>query len=48
MNYKPVYSKQNNINYKIMISGFTGDKDINNFIAANLKRNSKNQSNQNC
>ena len=30
--YKPVYSKQNNAGLKIMISGFTGDKDINNFI----------------
>ena len=39
--YKPVYSKQNNINYKIIITSFTGDKDINNLIASNLKRNSK-------
>ena len=42
--YKPVYSKQNNAGLKIMISGFTGDKDINNFIAANVKRTSKNDS----
>ena len=43
--YKPVYSKQNNVGLKIMISGFTGDKDINNFIASNVNRSSKNESN---
>ena len=43
--YKPVYSKQNNSGLKIMISGFTGDKDINNFIASNVNRSSKNESN---
>ena len=43
--YKPVYSKQNNVGLKIMISGFTGDKDINNFIASNVNRSSKNDSN---
>ena len=42
--YKPVYSKQNNLSYKIIISEFSGDKDINNFIAANVKRTSKNDS----
>ena len=42
--YKPVYSKQNNAGVKIMISGFTGDKDINNFIASNVNRSSKNES----
>ena len=42
--YKPVYSKQNNAGLKIMISGFTGDKDINNFIASTVKRSSKNES----
>ena len=42
--YKPVYSKQNNIGYKIIISEFSGDKDINNFIATNVKRSSKNES----
>ena len=42
--YKPVYSKQNNLSYKIIISEFSGDKDINNFIAANVKRISKNES----
>ena len=44
--YKPVYSKQNNADLKIMISGFTGDKDINNFIASNVNRSSKNESNE--
>ena len=42
--YKPIYSKQNNINYKISINRFTGDKDINNAVAANLQHKSKNQS----
>ena len=41
--YKPVYSNQNNINYKINITNFKGDKYINNLLAANLKRNSKDQ-----
>ena len=44
--YKPVYSQQNNAGIKIMISGFTGDKDINNFIASNVDRSSKNESNE--
>ena len=44
--YKPVYSKQNNVGLKIMISGFTGDKDINNFIASNVNRSSKKESNK--
>ena len=44
--YKPVYSKQNNVGLKIMISGFTGDKDINNFIASNVNRSSKDESNE--
>ena len=42
--YKPLYSKQNKVNYKIIISSFSGDKDINNTIAKNLKRNSKSSS----
>ena len=44
--YKPVYSKQNNAGLKIMISGFSGDKDINNFIASNVNRSSKNESSE--
>jgi len=44
--YKPVYSKQNNVGLKIMISGFTGDKDINNFIASNVDRSSKKETNE--
>ena len=39
--YKPIYSDQNKVNYKIVITSFSGDKDINNFIATNIKRNSK-------
>ena len=42
--YKPVYSNQNKINYKIVIISSSGDKDINNLIASNLKRSSKKNS----
>ena len=42
--YKPVYSNQNKINYKIIITSFTGDKEINNLVVANLNKNSKDQS----
>ena len=42
--YKPVYSNQNKIDYKIVIASFSGDKDINNLIATNIKRNSKEES----
>ena len=44
--YKPLYSSQNKIDYKIIITSFTGDKDINNFINANLIRSSKKSSNK--
>ena len=44
--YKPIYSSQNKVDYKINIINFTGDKDINNFIDANLIRNSKESSNK--
>ena len=42
--YKPVYSNQNKINYKIVIASSSGDKDINNLIATNLKRSSNKNS----
>ena len=42
--YKPVYLNQNKIDYKIVIESFSGDKDINNLIATNIKRNSKEES----
>ena len=42
--YKPLYSNQNNLNYKIVISSYTGDKYINNLLISNLKRNSRDQS----
>ena len=42
--YKPVYSDQNKVNNKIIITGFTGDKNINNLIAANIKKKSKERS----
>jgi hypothetical protein len=44
--FRPVYSNQNNVNYKIVITSFSGDKDINNLIATNLKRTSKEESDQ--
>ena len=44
--YKPVYLNKNNVNYKNTITDFTGYKYINNLIASNLKRNSKEQSNK--
>ena len=44
--YKPVYSNQNKINYKIVITSTSGDKDINNLLATNLKRSSKRESNK--
>ena len=44
--YKPVYSNQNKVDYKIVIKSFTGDKDINNLISETLKRNSKENSNK--
>ena len=42
--YTPLYSKQNKVNYKIVIKSFSGDKDINNLIATNLKRTSNEES----
>ena len=42
--YKPVYSDQKKINYKIILKSLSGDKDINNIIVSNLERNSKNNS----
>ena len=39
--YKPVYSNKNKVNYKIIITSSTGDKNINNSIIKTLKRNSK-------
>jgi len=44
--YKPIYSQQNKIDYKIVITSFTGDKKINNLISSILKRNSNINSNK--
>ena len=44
--YKPVYSSQNKVDYKIIITSFTGDKEINNLINSTIKRNSKETSNK--
>ena len=42
--YKPVYSNQDKVNYRIIIDSLSGDKDINNFIITNIKRNSQENS----
>ena len=34
--YKPVYSQQNKVDYKIVITSFTGDKEINNLISSSV------------
>ena len=44
--YKPVYSQQNKVDFKIIITSFTGDKEINDLISTTLKRNSKINSNK--
>ena len=45
--YKPLYSKQkNNLDYKIIISDYTGDKYINNILNSNLQKNSRDQGNK--
>jgi len=44
--YKPVYSNQNKVDYKIIITSFTGDKEINNLINSTIRRNSKETSNK--
>ncbi len=42
--YKPIYSNQNKTNYKVVFSEMTGDKKLNKFIAENVKRNTKKNS----
>ena len=44
--YKPVFSNQNKVNYKIIVTSVTGDKEINNFIATMIKKNSEESSNK--
>ena len=44
--YNPVFSNQNKVNYKIIVTSVTGDKEINNFIATMIKRNSEESSNK--
>ena len=44
--YKPVFSNQNKVNYKIIVTSVAGDKEINNFIATMIKRNSEESSNK--
>tara|TARA_B100001027_G_scaffold206450_1_gene170042 strand:- start:347 stop:802 length:456 start_codon:yes stop_codon:yes gene_type:complete len=43
--YKPVYSNQNKVNYKIIVTSFNGDKEINNLITSTIKRNNNESSN---
>ena len=38
------FPNQNKVDYKIVITSFSGDKDINNLIATNLKRSSNKNS----
>ena len=42
--YKPLYSNQNKVTYKIIVMNITGDKEINNLITKALKRNSRESS----
>ena len=42
--YKPVYSNQNKVNYKIIVTSFNGDKEINDLITSNIKRNNNESS----
>ena len=42
--YKPLYSNQNKITYKIIVMNITGDKEINDLITKSLKRNSRENS----
>ena len=44
--YKPIYSNQNKTNYKVIFSEMIGDKNLNKFIAENIKRNTKKDSNE--
>ena len=44
--YKPVFSNQNKVNYKIIVTSFNGDKEINNLIASTIKRNNNESSNK--
>ena len=41
--YSPLYSNSNNKNINIKILEVQGDQEINNFLVANLKKNSGNQ-----
>ncbi len=42
--YKPIYSSSNKLNYRIIITDFSGDKKLNKYIIENLKRNSQRNS----
>ena len=42
--YEPIYSSSNKLNYRIIITDFSGDKKLNKYIIENLKRNSQRNS----
>ena len=42
--YKPIYSKSNKTDYKIIIEELSGDKKINKFLVNNLERSSQKNS----
>ena len=44
--YKPIYSNSNKLNYRIIITDLSGDKELNQYIVQNLKRNSQKNSNE--
>ena len=44
--YKPIYSKSNKLNYKIIITEISGDKNINKFLIEDILRNSQKKSNK--
>ena len=42
--YKPIYSSSNKLNYRIIITDFSGDKKLNKYIVESLKRSSQKNS----
>jgi len=44
--YKPIYSNSNKLNYKIIITEISGDKNINKFLIEDILRNSQKKSNK--
>ena len=44
--YKPIYSNQNKTNFKVIFSEMIGDRKLNKFIVENIKRNTKEDTNE--